>query len=292
VLATSFFRAGYPIAVIASRTKDHALRLARLVPGARAADQPQEAVDAAEVVFLTVPDDAIAAVAGSLAWRPRKSAVHASGALGLDVLAGPAGQGTSTAVFHPLQTFASLAREEQTLAGSTISILASDEPLRERLREMAQALGARPHDLPADATPLYHASAVLASNALVALVDAAAGLWERFGGSRKEALQSLLPLVQGTVDNLKTIGLPGALTGPVARGDVGTVERHLAALAEAAPEVACAYEELARLMIPIALAKGGLDEAQAGRLREVLDRHASVAPADQRAPKTKGGRVA
>jgi len=91
------------------------------------------------------------------------------------------------------------------------------------------------------------------------------------GLSQEDGLRALLPLVRGTIENLETIGLPDALTGPIARGDVGTIERHLHALVEVAPDALPLYKELARKALPIARAKGGLDAKEADRVSELLD---------------------
>jgi predicted short-subunit dehydrogenase-like oxidoreductase (DUF2520 family) len=134
---------------------------------------------------------------------------------------------------------------------------------------MAVALGGRPLALHGDRA-VYHLSAAIASNYLVTLLDLAAGLWGELGLSKEEGLRALLPLVRGTVENLDRVGLPAALTGPIARGDVGTIERHLAVLDRVAPEARTMYKELARRTIPIALAKGRIDAAAARRLATSL----------------------
>jgi predicted short-subunit dehydrogenase-like oxidoreductase (DUF2520 family) len=244
--------------------------LVERLPDAKPAGDLQAVVGAADLVFLTVPDDAIEPVCESITWRPGLSAVHCSGAASLDPLKAAAAQGADVGSFHPLQTFATADQAMGKLAGSAFAIEASGAALEARLAEMARAIGGRPLVL-TGRKGLYHASAVLASNALVALLGAAAGLWEALGLSKEEGLRALLPLVRGTIDNLETIGLPDALTGPIARGDVGTVKRNLAALAEDAPEVKALYVELARRTIPIATAKGTLRSEEAEKLRELLD---------------------
>jgi len=85
-----------------------------------------------------------------------------------------------------------------------------------------------------------------------------------------QATQALLPLLKGTVNNIERVGLPRCLTGPIARGDIGTIQKHLAALERRAPELLEAYGELGLQTVPIALAKGGLDEAGAEALRRIL----------------------
>ena len=277
-LARSLASAGYPVVSISGRNAERLGRAVESIPGARAAESAQEAVDAADLIFLTVPDDAIQSVAERLAWAPGKSAVHCSGAASLDLLETAERQGAAVGAFHPLQTFASAEQATRNLPGSAVAIEASDPALESTLEAMADALGGRPLVLRGDKA-LYHASAVIACNYLVTLLDVAAGVWPHLGLSKEDGLKALLPLVRGTIENLDAIGLPNALTGPVSRGDVGTIERNIAALSEHAPETAALYVELARRTIPIARAKGTLSEDAAKRLLERL-KAAAMRPLD------------
>lgn len=269
-LARGLASVGYRVTAIFGRNVERATRLADSIAGAQAAASAQQVVDAADVVFLTVPDDAIQSVAEGLAWAPGKSAVHCSGAASPDVLEHARAQGASVGVFHPLQTFANPEQAARNLPGSAFAIEASDPALAESLAAMATALGGRPLVLRGDKA-LYHASAVIACNYLVTLVDAAAGLWTHLGLSKEDGLRALLPLVRGTIENLEAVGLPNALTGPVARGDLETVQRNLDALAKFSPAHADLYAELARRTIPIARAKGTLSETAEKRLQEYLE---------------------
>jgi len=269
-LARGLAGAGYPVVAIFGRNAERLALAVERVPGAHAVENAQAVVDAADIVFLTVPDDAIRPVADGLAWSLGKSAVHCSGASSIDLLETARGQGATVGVFHPLQTLASFEQATRNLPGSAITIEASDPALEEALGAMAEALGGQPFALRGDKA-LYHASAVLACNDLVTLLDAAAGLWADLGFTKEEGLKALLPLVRGTIENLNAIGLPNALTGPVSRGDVGTIERNLAALSEHAPETAALYVELARRTIPIARAKGTLSDEAAARLLARLE---------------------
>jgi predicted short-subunit dehydrogenase-like oxidoreductase (DUF2520 family) len=105
---------------------------------------------------------------------------------------------------------------------------------------------------------------------MVTLTKLATDLWQTFGVSTEEATEALLPLIQGTVDNLKKMGLPNCLTGPVARGDLGTVRKHLNALEAKSPGLGAAYRELGRQTVPIALAKGTVGEETARELNELF----------------------
>ncbi|MHC1578956.1 MAG: DUF2520 domain-containing protein, partial [Dehalococcoidia bacterium] len=117
---------------------------------------------------------------------------------------------------------------------------------------------------------LYHAAAVFASNYLVTVVKLALDLWQEFGVSPKEATKALLPLIRGTLNNIDNIGLPNCLTGPVARGDSGTIEKHLSALEARNPSLATTYKELGLQTIPIALAKGKVNEQKAEEMTALL----------------------
>jgi predicted short-subunit dehydrogenase-like oxidoreductase (DUF2520 family) len=102
------------------------------------------------------------------------------------------------------------------------------------------------------------------------LLDLAASLWTEWGATPEDGLRALLPLVRGTIENMDALGIPGALTGPIARGDAGTVKRHLEALQALAPHVMPVYKELGLRAVSVALAKGTIGSEQARRLQEAL----------------------
>ena len=230
----------------------------------------------ASIVFLTVPDDAIGPLCDEIAanegWRPGQSVVHCSGALPSTILGAANAQGALVASFHPLQAFANLQAALKNMPGSTFA-LEGDPALVVQLERLAEALGGTPLHLRADGKTLYHAAAVISSNYLVTLAALASDLLVREGVApdATTAVRHLIPLLRGTLDNLQGIGLPGALTGPLARGDAGTIARHLKALEGCAPDTADLYRHLARLTLPMAQEKGGLDEVEVGRLREALE---------------------
>jgi predicted short-subunit dehydrogenase-like oxidoreductase (DUF2520 family) len=268
-LARALRDAGYPVVAVASRSFESARALAGQIDGCTPVEAAQSVTDTSDVTFITTPDDAIAAVAGAITWRPGTSAVHTSGAASLDVLAPARSLSAHTGSLHPLQTFAGRDEHTSPLTGSTFAI-EGDEYLVPVLHEMVEALGGHPITLPPGAKALYHIAAVLVSNYTVTLADLAAGLWESFGVDRDTALRALLPLMQGTVRNLEALGLPDALTGPIARGDTGTVERHLDALAAAAPGLLDVYRALGVETIKVAEAKGTISESVAASLRGLL----------------------
>jgi len=262
---------GYSVAAVASRTRASADRLAGMVDGCRAYDAAQAVADIADLVFITTPDGVIPQIAAQVKWHAGQGVVHCSGADSLNILAPATDHGALRGGFHPLQTFATVAYAIENIPGSTFA-LEADEPLLGNLKEMAAALGGHWIVLKPGDKVAYHAAAVLACNYMITLVKMATDLWKTFGVSTPEATQALLPLLRGSLNNLNNVGLPNSLTGPIARGDTGTVQKHLVALQERAPELLPAYEELGRQTIPIALAKGKIDKEKANELNAILSR--------------------
>ena len=274
-LAIALQDAGYPVVAIASRTIEAARALADSISQCSAVS-PQEVVDLCDLVFITTPDSAIRQVCESLTWREGIAAVHTSGSESSAVLAKAAGDGAATGSLHPLQTFADSTEARANLPASYFAVEAQGW-LKLALLEIVDALKGTPIELRPEEKALYHASAALLSNYTVTLAKLATDLWLRFGWERSAALRALMPLLKGAVNNIEALGVPLALTGPVARGDVHTVEMHLAALREAAPEVLQVYRELAIQTIPVALAAGGLTDTAAAALMKVLEREETAA---------------
>lgn len=182
-------------------------------------------------MVLAVPDGAVAYYAAELARLgipPRASVVHVSGTLGLDALAALRPQ-HAVGSFHPLQSFPA-PRTPDAFQGITVAVDGSTPSLRRRLAKLARDIGARPRHVDDSKRALYHAAAVFASNFVIAAVYEGTRLLEASGWPRAEAERALIPLVEGVVANLRKQGTVGALTGPIRRGDVDTVKRHLAAL--------------------------------------------------------------
>lgn len=268
-LARKLSERGYSVCAISSRTLASAQRLAAVIPAAVAYLDAQTVADEVDLVFITTPDGAIPGVVSAVKWRSGQAVVHCSGADSVDVLQAARQAGALVGVIHPLQTFASVDQAMANLAGSTFS-LEAEEPLLRELKKMATDLDGRWVVLGAGDKVLYHAAAVIACNYAVTLVKLAADLWAKFGVPQGDAVKALLPLLKGTVNNLERVGLPGCLTGPIARGDAGTLTKHLAALEQRAPELLPVYRELGRQTVPISLAKGKIDEGRAVEMTRLL----------------------
>ena len=268
-LSVSLGQRGYPVVAVSSRSQTSARNLARAIDDCRPVNSNQDVADAAELVFITTPDDAIAAVASQIQWHKGQSVVHCSGAASTDILEPARKAGAYVGGFHPLQTFATVKRATENIPGSTFA-LEAESPLLETLKDMAIALNASWIELEANDKVIYHASAVIACNYLVTLVKIATDLWQTFGIPRHQAIQALLPLIKGTIHNIETVGIPQCLTGPIARGDTGTINKHLDALQRTAPALLSTYRELGLQTIPIALSKGRIDHHKTEELQAIL----------------------
>jgi predicted short-subunit dehydrogenase-like oxidoreductase (DUF2520 family) len=268
-LAVRLGEKGYPVVAVASRSRGSAEKLAARIDDCSVCETAQEVPGLAELVFITTPDDMIASVADQVDWPSGVRVLHCSGAHSVDVLESATNSGAMAGAFHPLQTFASVDHAIGNIPGSTFGVEA-EEPLLTELKDMATALEGRAVVLKGGDKVLYHAAAVIACNYMVTLAKLATDLWQTFEVPVPEATQALLPLMQGTVNNLNNVGLPKCLTGPVARGDLGTIQKHLDALEGTSPELLSAYRELGRHTIPIALAKGTIDESRAAELKRLF----------------------
>lgn len=279
-LALALYAAGWRVGGVASRTAASADRLAALV-GAPAMDAAGVA-RACDIVFLTVPDAAIAGVAEGLcaaldAGAPPASPAplagrcfyHACGAMDASAIAPLRRLGAAVGSLHPLQSFAD--RDSwRNLEGCYVA-LEGDAPAVERGLEAAQAFGGRPFALPAGGKVLYHAAAAIASNYLIAVETLARDAMAAAGVEPARGLEILRPLIEGTLRNAFAVGVPKALTGPISRGDVAVVQAHRDAMARAMPAQLPAWGALGELTAECALRNGTISDDVARRLGEVFD---------------------
>ena len=262
---------GYRITAVSSRSTGSAENLAKAVDGCHVLDSNQQVANAAELIFITTPDDVIAKVASQIQWHAGQSVLHCSGADSTDILEPAEKAGARVGVFHPLQSYASVEQAIENTPGSTF-VLEAEEPLLSTLKDIAIAIGGHWIELKASDKAAYHAAAVIAGNYLVTLVKSAADLWQTFSIPPEQAAQALLPMLRGTLNNIDAMGIPLCLTGPIARGDTGTIKKHIDTLQKSAPNLLATYKELGLQTIPIALAKGKINEHQAREIEAMLKR--------------------
>ncbi|HEY6876867.1 MAG TPA: Rossmann-like and DUF2520 domain-containing protein, partial [Polyangiales bacterium] len=242
----------------------------------------------ADVVLLAVPDAQIARVASQLSTRA--AVLHCAGARGLDELEALRSQGASVGVLHPLLSFAS-ARHPPSFHGATFTVFGERRAVQ-AARKLARVLGAHALVLAGPPTAAYHAAAALLANGAVALAHHAAHILSWIPA--RERQRALAGLLASVANNVAHVGLPDALTGPVVRGDVAAVQRHLAALS---PAQAQAYAAVLPLIIATAR-EAGLPPAQARALAAVQPERPLSSPGSRprratrspRRPRTKASR--
>ena len=256
-LGAALSRAGWPIHAVASRDAGRRERFTRLVDGARAFVEPQALVEEVELIILAVPDDVIAPLAQGVRMYGGQAMIHTSGALGAEVLEPAMAAGTQIGSFHPLVAFADTERAIAALHGATVAI-EGDDQLATLLAKMAERVGATAVRLAPGSKAAYHAAAVLAAGGFIALLDAIAELGTVAGLDEAGSLAIYGPLIEGTLGNARALGIRAALTGPMTRGDIGTLDAHLAALAAHAPDALELYAAAARREIALAQERGAL----------------------------------
>jgi predicted short-subunit dehydrogenase-like oxidoreductase (DUF2520 family) len=283
-LARAISGAGGSVVAVSARHMEHAEKLAQHIPGCRAYATPEEVAAVSHLVLLAVPDDAIIPVCERIRWSANQRVVHLSGAMSARALSDAEKRGASVAALHPLMTFtraltdSPLEEIQQRLRGCVWALETSDENLRVLLHSMVTALDGKVAVLSENDRIPYHIAGVLASNYVVTLIGAAVALWESFGEDASLAREALLPLLRASVENLAAMPPSAALSGPIARGDLGTLRTHLdwlTANAQTRPDISAlldAYLALAHLTVPLAEAKGTLSAERASAIRVLLDK--------------------
>lgn len=266
VLGAALQLAGHQVVAASAVSAASRARAADLLPGVPVLPV-DDVVRAADLVLLTVPDDALAEVVTGLAavgaFRRGALVAHTSGRHGLAVLE-PAG-GLPLAL-HPVLPFGGTSVDLHRLHGTSFGVTAP-EPLRPVAEALVVEMGGEPVWLTEEQRPLWHAALAHGANHLTTLVASSADLLRTAGVGNPG--QVLAPLLGAALDGALRAG-DAALTGPVARGDAGTVRAHLDVLAQVAPEVLPSYVAMARLTADRAIASGRLDPDRAGALLEVL----------------------
>jgi predicted short-subunit dehydrogenase-like oxidoreductase (DUF2520 family) len=288
-LAARLVRAGVPVIGLHGRQVELS-DAARAISGvvASTGDIPDIASES-EVIIISVRDERVPEVAERLAREGRlrrdQILLHTSGANpARTILAAALPHVRAVGTLHPLVSFADARVAVEGLDEVAFGI-EGDEPARAVAKRIVRSLGARSVFLEAENLALYHAGAVVASNYVVALADTAQTLLVKAGVPPEQALPALIPLLKSVVQNLAQLGLPGALTGPVERGDVSSVEQHLRTLEARAPELLALYRLVGKDVLRLAREKSALDPGRAARLDALF----SSAGGHEAAPGSNGG---
>ncbi|MET0773652.1 MAG: DUF2520 domain-containing protein [Candidatus Limnocylindrales bacterium] len=274
-LALALTRRGWPVRALSSRDEGRRSAVVSALPGVSVVADAAEVARVADLVLLAVPDDAIAVVASGLSARPDTVVAHLSGVHPADVLRAAVPPGVAVGALHPLVAFADVSRAAEALDGGFV-VIDGDPPAVAALRQVAEALGSRPVVLSGSgagtstAKAAHHAAAVLAAGGFVALLDTIAELARVAGLDEATAVEVYGSLVRQGLVNAAALGVEDALTGPVPRGDVGTLLAHLEAIDAVTPDVREPYLALARRQLAIARRRGVPAPAAAAELRRVL----------------------
>jgi predicted short-subunit dehydrogenase-like oxidoreductase (DUF2520 family) len=273
-LAARLVRSGVPVTGLHGRQIELS-DAARAISGVVASTgEIPDILSESDVVIISVRDERVPEVAARLAkegrLRPDQVLLHTSGAnAAASILADARPFVRAVGTLHPLVSFADPRVAVEHLTDVAFGI-EGDEPARRVAKRIVRALGARAVFLEAENLPLYHAGAVMASNYVVALADMAQRLLVKAGVPQEQALPALIPLLSSVVQNLAQVGLPGALTGPVERGDVSSVEQHLRTLETRAPEFLELYRLVGRDVLRLAREKSNLAPAVVARLEALF----------------------
>ncbi|MBR8742026.1 Rossmann-like and DUF2520 domain-containing protein [Nocardiopsis sp. MG754419] len=270
-LGVALARAGHKVVAASAVSEASVTRVEERLPGARILE-PSHVVEASDLVLLTVPDDALSDLVEGLAGTGvdlrGKILAHTGGAQGYGILAPATIAGALPLALHPAMTFTGRDEDIERLANCAFGVTAPDQ-----LRPIAEALvvemGAEPVWIAEDKRTLYHAALAGGANHLVTLVADSASLLTAAGVPEPGRL--LAPMLSAALDNALRLGIHG-LSGPVLRGDAGTVAGHIEQLRENAPESVASYVELARLTADRAINAGLLKPEDAARLLDVLRR--------------------
>ncbi|WP_300610131.1 DUF2520 domain-containing protein [Trebonia sp.] len=268
-LARALARAGHRVTAATAVSAASTQRVREYFPRARLTD-PAGVLHDADLVLLTVPDDVLPGLVAGLAATGAPVAgrllAHASGAHGIRVLDPATRDGALPLALHPVMTFTGRDDDVDRIKGVSFGVTAPDQ-LRPAAEALVIEMGGEPVFIAEENRALYHAALAFAANHIVTLVAQAADLLRAAGADNPNRM--LGPLLGAALDNALRFGDAG-LTGPVARGDEGTVAAHVAAIKSAEPGALGAYLALARLTADRALAAGLLSPEDAARLLGVL----------------------
>ena len=265
-------KAGHEITAVADCSAVHLKRAQSYMPGAFYFRYPSQAADHADCILITTPDDRIGSVCDEIAGGSSvkgKNIFHLSGAGGLDLLTTAAQSGASVASIHPLQSFSSIDSAISNIPGSYFGVTAAVGAKKLSAGIVHDLQGIPIYVKPAQ-KPLYHAAACIASNYLVSLMSIVESIYLSIGFSEKDARKAYLPLVYGSLKNIEKQGCAMALTGPIARGDSGTVQKHIESIACNLPDYSSLYSNLGMVAVKLARQKGTLSPRQAKIIIELL----------------------
>ena len=267
-------QAGYNIVAVVDQSEE-TLRKNIVYTGGKPFSNPSEIDVDAACFIITTGDDQIQKACEELSPHLKADSVviHMSGAGGLDLLQPARRAGAKTGSIHPLQTFSDIETAIGSLAGTVYGITV-DPDLENWANRLVRAIGGVPFFVDNRDRALYHAAACIVSNYFVSLMYMAEEIYRILGLDAKEARRAFWPLLMGTLHNIEQKGSVPSLTGPIARGDLGTLEKHLEAIRAQMPSLLSVYGELGKITADVALKKNSLSAEQVAAIKSLLSKGA------------------
>ncbi|MBW2642383.1 MAG: DUF2520 domain-containing protein [Deltaproteobacteria bacterium] len=271
-MGRNFINAGYRLIGLSCNTQESAQKAANILSTDNFTKASWEITKGVNIVFITTPDGVISNACNEIAQKNgfdnNTVIFHCSGALPSTILFSAKACGASIGSMHPLQSFA-VGCSDATFKNVIVTIEGEKDAVN-AAKQITEDLGSTCLTIKTEAKTLYHASAVVASNYLVTLQDFALKLIKKAGISGDDAFKVLSPLIKGTLSNIKNVGTIKALTGPIARGDIETITKHLDEIGEKTPNLLLLYKILAQYTVDIALAGGTIFDSKANELKKVI----------------------
>ncbi len=269
-LAAALVRRKWNLKAIADLSPERARRASKIIGQGRATTDPVKALKDSELIFICVPDSRIAGVVEQLLQTDVKNKYifHTSGAHPSSLLHPLAEAGARVGSFHPVQTFATEIPDDDVFRGIFVGLEGQPEAVNLGLK-LARDLGSQVILLAPEDKPAYHLACSISSNFLVVLLSEIKEITQTIGLDEETTLDILIPLLKKTLHNVKKLGIEESLTGPVVRGDVETVKKHLD-ITSGFPGLDRVYRAMALEALKIA-EKRGLDENRLRALRQLLE---------------------
>lgn len=266
-LALAFEACGLPVTMVASRNNSKSQAISSQSSHIHAVSIDEAAT--AEIVFLTVSDDAIQTVANSISWQPQQYVVHCSGATELSALDAAQKAGAIVGGFHPLQMFVDMQTSRHLLPGTTVGIEGHSE-IVSVLQHIAAQLDMIPMVVPAGARALYHGGSLFMSSFLLSMMAESVRVWKTFGMTEAQTLQALLPLAQGALVMAQKNGLAASVTGPISRGDDQVIAQHMLALSALGEKDRALYVDMSQRQMALMKKTGKFSAQQIEVLEQLL----------------------
>jgi predicted short-subunit dehydrogenase-like oxidoreductase (DUF2520 family) len=267
-------KAGYTIAAVVDQS-DNALNCNIAYTGGKPFHCLAEMDVDVDCYIITTGDDQIKSACEILARqiKPGSLVMHMSGAGSLDLLASARDAGAKTGSIHPLQTFSDVKSAIDSLPGTVYGITI-DQDLQDWSKKLVTSIGGIPFFIDDQNRALYHAAACIVSNYFVSLIYMAEEIYGILGLDAEKARHAFWPLLRGTLQNIEQRGSVSSLTGPIARGDLGTLEKHLDAIKVHIPALLQAYREMGKVTAEVALKKKSISAKESAEIKALLSKGA------------------